>query len=281
MNWLFLIRPIVGGRICHSDETSFLKMSCFFFNYVYPGMAMKEMGKVGNPSATNYEISWVKILISILKRRRFPLFFAEIRKRLYSDIVYYILRRDLTLPFPQPKTNISLTLRPIQGEDVPKLLSLEAPDLNNAEILERINLLRILKSDIHSCYVVATDDGIPCSMAWLILPAENNKIRHFFKGKILPLTPGEVLFEGVFTLEKYRKFGIQHWRRWQFFEKGVQLGAKWAVTYIHNSNIPSLKSVKRDGYEPYMVRKEKWRFFWRTFTFTKLPPQTPFPFDNV
>ena len=240
---------------------------------------MKELGKAGNPSATNYGISLVKILISVIRGCRFPIIFAEVKKRFYSDIVYYILRRDLTLPFHPPKTNISLTLRPIQGEDIPKLLSLEAPGLSNSEILERINLLRILKSDIHSCYVVVTDDGIPCSMAWLILPAENDKIKQFFKGKILPLTAGEVLFEGVFTLEQYRKSGIQHWRRWQFFEKGAQLGAKWAVTYIRNSNIPSLKSVKRDGYEPYMMRNEKWRFFYRTFTFTKLPLQTRFPFD--
>ncbi len=263
-----------------NTETPFLKKSRFFY-YVCSDKAMKEISKLRNLSGAHYEISWVKILLSIILKGRFPLIFSEIRKRLHSDIVYYILRRDLTLPLPQPKTNMSLTLRPIQGEDIPKLLSLEAPDLKDSEFLERINLLRILKSDVQSCYVVVTDDGIPCSMAWLILPAENDKIRHFFKGKVLPLAPDEALFEGVFTLEKYRKFGIQHWRRSQFFEKGFQMGAKWAVTYVLNSNIPSLKSVKKDGYEPYIVKKEKWRFFWRKFTFTKLSPQTPFPFDNT
>jgi hypothetical protein len=130
-----------------NTEIPFLNKSNLFY-YLFSNMAMKEISRVGNLSGTHYEISWLKILSSIILKARFRLIFAEFRKRLYSDIVYYILRRDLTLPLPQPKINMSLTLRPIQGEDIRKLLSLEEPDLKNSEFLERINLLRILKSGI-------------------------------------------------------------------------------------------------------------------------------------
>ena len=62
-------------------------------------------------------------------------------------------------------------------------------------------------------------------------------------------------------------------------ERGKDIGARYVMTFVAESNTPSLKGCKRAGFYLYMMRREKWFLFRRKLTFTKLPENTPYPFD--
>jgi GNAT superfamily N-acetyltransferase len=214
----------------------------------------------------NNKISTHKILKSLILNGNAGLI-HEIKQRLLSDNLFYINRRDLTLPFTQYHNKLPLALREVQRDDIPKLLNLDTPGLASEEIIERIRLLRMLQTGIRTCYVVVTDDNKPCHMAWLIESTENKKIQIRFHGRILPLAPDEVLFEDAYTLEEYRGLGIHEWRISKFYEKALKLDARWAINYIPHSNIPSLNAARKVGFIPFMLREDNWRFFRVHFKF--------------
>jgi hypothetical protein len=112
-------------------------------------------------------------------------------------------------------------------------------------------------------------------LAWLIDSRENKKLKSFFNGAITPLADNEVLYELVFTLEKYRGLNIQVWRSLKFVEKSVAMGARWAIGYIRSTNEISLKNAQKNAFEAYMIRTDKWRFFRLNMNFKSLSPNSP------
>lgn len=219
----------------------------------------------------------IKILISLLARGQFIFFVEELRRRLYSNESFYGLRRELPIPFEPLPANLRLTIRPIREADVPKLLSLDAPNLSREEMRVRIQRLLMLKANIQTCYVAVTPDDNPCYMHWLIGPSENRKLQVLFHGGFPPLTKDEVMLEGAFTPEGYRGKGIMRWASPQITKKAADLGTRWVITFIPVANIASLKGAKRHGFKPCMIRRDKWRLFVRDITFSSLPAGTPYP----
>jgi hypothetical protein len=109
---------------------------------------------------------------------------------------------------------------------------------------------------------------------------ENSKIQAYFN-EIFPwLAPDEVLLENALTVEQFRNQGVKSAAMACIAERGKEIGARWALTFIAEHNIPSLKGAKRAGFYPYMIRHERWIFFVRSLSFTKLPPNSPYPFDK-
>jgi hypothetical protein len=60
---------------------------------------------------------------------------------------------------------------------------------------------------------------------------------------------------------------------------GKELGARWAVTFIADHNIPSLKGARNAGFVPYMIRHERWFLFHRSLTFSELPPYSHYSLE--
>ena len=56
-----------------------------------------------------------KILCSLLLQGQVGVVLKEIRRRSYSDEIFYVLRRDLRESFKPPDTGIALRLRPLRG----------------------------------------------------------------------------------------------------------------------------------------------------------------------
>jgi len=200
------------------------------------------------------------------------LLFKEIKRRFYSDTIYYGLRRDLTVHVDIPAPKIKLSLRELRKDDVPELINIFEQRLTSQELWERIRILRMINSGIQTPYVVVTDDDKPCHLAWLIDSGENEKLKSFFHGTIPPLAESEVLFEFVFTSEKYRGLGIQVWRSLRFVEKGAAMGARWALGFIRSTNEISLKNARKNAFEAYMIKTDKWRMFSCKMDFNSLPP---------
>jgi hypothetical protein len=237
-------------------------------------------GKGDSVIQNHFRISNFQVLKSLILQGHFGLIYRELCRRLYSDGYFFVLYGEISLPASIPDPKIRVTLRPMKPEDIPRLLAINQEGLKDEDVLERIRLLRILNSGIRECYVGETDDGFPCHISWLINSSQNEKIRAFYGGGVLPLAPNQVLVEGAFTHEQYQRLGIQKWRRFKFFEKSLAMGAKRVINYVRHDNIRSLKSDKGAGYRLFMIRRDSWRFFRRSFTFKPVPESTSYPLEN-
>ena len=199
----------------------------------------------GNPD--NYTASLKSMLKSVIMSGRLISVVLYFIKRLYSQGQFYILRRDLTVPIETIHNDIPLRFRLLRQDDIPKFLYAEPSLIKIIDPLERLRLMNMFNVGFQNCYVTVIDDDKPCHLCWLINSGENERIFHEFKGGIQPLAPDEVLIENTFTLEQYRRRGIQSWSIQKLIEKSAEIGAKSAFAYVRNSNTNSLKSFKKNG----------------------------------
>ena len=202
-----------------------------------------------------------------------------LRERWASRRLSYGLRRDLAVPFPAPAARVPVTIRPLRDSDVPALLALDAPGLDEAARDERRTRLDMIAAGLRTPYVAVTVDDRPCYMQWLLGPEENERVQAFFHGIFPRLAADEALLEGAFTPEEFRGQGIMAAAMAQLAELAGPLGARWVVTFVTADNLPSLKGCKRAGFAPYLTREESWQQFRRRLAFTPLPPGTPYPFE--
>jgi hypothetical protein len=229
---------------------------------------------------SHYKINRFQLLKSLIWNGHFRVIWRETRRRIYSNGYFLLLWGEIALPAQIPEPKIHVTLRLMKSDDIPKLLDINQEGLKDEDVLERIRLLRILNSGIQECYVAETDNGEICHISWWVNSSQNPIIKEFYGGGILPLAADEVLVEGAFTLEAYQRLGIQKWRRLKFFEKSRAIGAKRVINYIRHDNLPSLESSKKAGYRIFMIRRDKWRFFRRSFIFMPVPESTSYPLAN-
>jgi len=224
-------------------------------------------------------IARIKNLVFLLRHGRFQDIAEKIRHRMSSDTRSYCLRRDLSVPFQAPDAKVPITVREIRDDDKVKIFDLNRPGISPAEKKELVRRLEHLNADIPTCYVAVSDDGTPAYVQWLMGATLNDRIQSYFNGIFPVLAPDEALLENAFTLEAFRGKGIMPAAMARIAEKGSQIGARWVITFVEESNVPSLKGCKRSGFEPYMFRHERWHLFRRTLEFTRLPENTPYPFD--
>ena len=196
----------------------------------------------------------------LLANRNFRIILSEIRRRIYSDEIIYCLRRDLSISFEPPHPKIPIQIRPLNDNDIPKLLSLQKTKCGSGDYLQRLLRLQFLKANIRTCYVGLSNDDSPCFMAWLISPKENPKLQAYLKNRPL-LAADEVLLENVYIPENYRGKGIMPSAMGQLAEKGKEVGARWAIVYVFDSNIASIRGCLKAGFVKYKMGKEVWRMF--------------------
>ena len=220
------------------------------------------------------QTTWV-----LLRAARFRILFQELRRRIYSDRITYGLVRDLSLDCEAPQSRIAMTVRPLRRDDVPGLLAISR-EQNSSDIYDRIRRQHLIDYGIETCYVAVTEDGDPCFMQWLIGPDQNERIYEFFGGEYPGLKPDEMLMENAFTPEKYRGKGVMASAMWMIAAYATARKARRIITFVGDSNIASLKGCQRSGFVPYLLRKEKWRFFVSWFLFENLPAGTPYPFES-
>ncbi|MBF6570439.1 MAG: hypothetical protein IVW54_16355 [Candidatus Binataceae bacterium] len=138
----------------------------------------------------------------------------------------------------------------------------------------------VLVSGIPTCYVATTNDGDLCYVQWLIISTGQELIRPFFKGQLKFFPADTVLLEFAYTFERFRGLGIMSAAMAQIAERGIELGARSAITYVAHRNIASLKGCARAGFLPFMLRYEKWRAFRLSQKFTNLPDGFSYPFES-
>ncbi|MBV9279937.1 MAG: hypothetical protein JOZ41_07640 [Chloroflexi bacterium] len=193
-----------------------------------------------------------------------------LRRRAYSDSYFLVLRCDLAVPCEIPPTAVPVTVRPLRPADTAILLDPKRPGVDAKGVSDRLHQRRLLEVGLATCYVAQTADGHPCYMTWLVPPEENATIRAYFDDAVLPLGAGEMLMEGVFTLEAYRRRRVMEAAGVQIRALAAEAGARWIVAYVDRENVASLRGFRRNGYVPALVRRERWRLFRRRVTFGPL-----------
>lgn len=192
------------------------------------------------------------------------------RKPFRSELIALGLRRDLDIPFPAPAAKIDLTVRPMTERDMTLLFALDTPGISAEERELRKSRRELAAERVGTPYVAVTAEGEPCYVQWLLRPAENEQLREYFNNIFPHLRPDEALLEGAFTPEAHRGKGIMPCAMAQIAEQGRSVGARWILTFVTETNIPSLKGCYRAGFSPYIRRTERWVGLHRTLRFSPL-----------
>lgn len=194
----------------------------------------------------------------------------RIRSRIYSNETAYGLRRDLYRYFERPEAGIPLHVRPLEARDLDLLLA--SGDGGEEELIKRYQS-RIVDANLPTCYVAAGADDEACYMQWLIGPAQNQRIQDCFGGIFPLLAPDEALLEAAYTPRAYRGKHIMPAAMARIAEKGLEIGVRWAITFVGVENEASLKGCKRAGFEPYLLRTNYWHWFRHRTRFGPLPAE--------
>jgi RimJ/RimL family protein N-acetyltransferase len=196
------------------------------------------------------------------------LLLSEARRRLHSDWRHFGLRRDLEVPFDPPNAKVSITIRRLRDEDVPKLLDMHDRRMAPRGPYVRMHRLRFVQQGLGQCWVAArSEDDEPCYMQWVIGASENEGIARYFGGIFPRLRPDEALLEYAFTPERFQGQGIMPDAMAQIAQQARDLGALRVLTFVDHRNAAALKGCHRAGFQEYVTRVDHWRLFRRTSSF--------------
>lgn len=213
----------------------------------------------------------IKRGIEYIRQGHFVFFWKALRSRIYSQNLFFGLSRDLNRPFQPPDAKIDICIRPLQENDIESLLE-------NGELTNHMPRLAayqqfMVQTNIPTCYVAVTADGEPCYMQWLINSKENARIHDHFGETFPPLKDHEVLLEAAFMKRSFRGLRVMPAAMARIAEKGKDLGASRAITFVGSENIPALKGCRRAGFTPYILRKERWILFRQNISFSFIPKE--------
>jgi GNAT superfamily N-acetyltransferase len=194
---------------------------------------------------------------------------SALRARLWSDTRAVGLRRDVTVPFTPPPAKLAVDVTPLRPDDD---LAFLTGSTAAADAYWHLNQLRLLEVGLPTCWVARAADEKVCYMQWLIRAVDSDRVRELY-GPLFPrLAPDEALLEGAFTPAAFRGQGIMAHAMARIAERARDLGARWVITFVEETNAASLKGCQRAGFAPYTGRRESLRWLRRRVTFSPLSP---------
>ncbi len=221
------------------------------------------------PHRSNYFFPKFHKVSQLARRGHFDVLREEFAKRFNSESLSFGLQRDLNQPFEAPEAKIKFHIRPLKKGDVDEILKNTRENPVDPRIIA--SQYSLIEKNIPTCYVAATTNDTPAYMQWLISYKDNDKIEEHFKGLFPRLKKGEALLEAAYCNPAYRGLRIMPAAMAQIAEKAESINARWIKTFVDVQNIPSLKGCRRSGFEPYVLRKDRWFLFRRTTSFHAIP----------
>src|SRR5687767_977361 len=206
---------------------------------------------------------------NLLLDRKFSKIFEVAQKQLYSEDIWFGMRRNLGETFQKPKAKIEITVRLIEERDLGYLLSTAGMTVEEAKLVGWQR--KLLNANFNNCYVAVTNDDTPCYMQWVIGPTENKNINKSFRGLFPELKGHEALLEGAYMHPSFRGLGIMPDAMCQISEEAKKIGATETITFVNIDNIASLKGCKSCGYHPYTLLIQKWFMYTRGISLEAIP----------
>jgi RimJ/RimL family protein N-acetyltransferase len=227
-------------------------------------------------------MGWIDTLrngFQLLRNGHRAIFWRELRTRLYSSSTALCLRLDLEAERDHPKPRIPIVIRPLRKDD--NICLLEESDYAKAHPRWKARQLRLVESDLPTCYIAAKEHDQPCFMQWLLLPIHDTLIRDHLGKAFEPLLPDQALLEGGYMHPDCRKNGIMPAALSRIAVQAKAHGCTQVITYVDLDNIPSLIGCRRAGFQPYKVRRDRWYFLSRSLSFDRCPPHLTQQFYDV
>jgi hypothetical protein len=129
----------------------------------------------------------------------------------------------------------------------------ELPRCRGTSYVELLVRKDLCDSGVQELYV-AHSDAKPAYAQWLIRPADQDLLHRHAPGRFDHLEPDEVLLEGAFTFEAFRRMGAMVDGMAQLLRIAAEEGATSALTYVAIDNLPSLRGCANVGFDLDHVR---------------------------
>lgn len=184
----------------------------------------------------------------------------------------YGMRRDLSLPFDPEPARIEIRVRPAEPRDLDLLFAPSAGDSRTQLWRQE----RLVVANIPTCWVAVDPDEIPCFMAWLIRPQQNQLMKSEIGPGFSLLAPDEVLMESGFTPQRYRGLRIGPDAISRILQNAGP-DARWAWAYTGIDNRRAQLSLSRAGFAPAAIFRSSWRLLRHTTHVEALPPESVIP----
>tara|TARA_R110000868_G_scaffold12514_1_gene59775 strand:+ start:1187 stop:1873 length:687 start_codon:yes stop_codon:yes gene_type:complete len=194
--------------------------------------------------------------INLIRDGKLKEVWQALTRRLYSEELAFGFKRDLSIKIHKPRSLAKVIIREGTSEDE-KYFS---EDSNDGRI-----------KNFQTCYVAINYDKIPCFRTWLIDASQNEKLKKAWGNNFPQLKKDEILLEKVFTIPKYRGMGILPIALYEISEKGLKLGAKYAICFGAVMNKNTSCSFCFAGFEPYILRKVRWFLFIKFTSYQEIP----------
>lgn len=204
------------------------------------------------------------------------------RKRLYSRVVSIGVRRDLSVHVPGvigrdlavvPPAKIALEVRQLRPDDDLSFID-DVPGLDPRSAQIRMDQRWLMSGDLPTPWVAVDPDGAVRFMTFMLTARDNEAIRARW-GDLLPqLQPDEILIEGPFAEESARGLGIMKEVAGRLLQIAHDSGARYAMGFIGEQNVATLKVVELGGLAPFVKREERWFLFRRRIRFLPLESAT-------
>ncbi len=211
-------------------------------------------------------------LIWLLQSAQLGAVATLVRRWLYSDASGVGLQRGLDTPIAARRPRHPLTIRPIRPDEQAPFASTNGVRGNGAIV--RVNARYLFATEIETCYVALIDGEVPCYIQYLVFPDQNDRFATAFGEPIPPLAPGEALLEFAFTLEQYRALGVMPFAVSELAKEASLRGAERLVTWVPEWNPHVRRYMERVGFEPFAIRRERYRFFRRRVWFERTDGST-------
>ncbi|WP_298902043.1 hypothetical protein [uncultured Psychroserpens sp.] len=187
--------------------------------------------------------------------------------RLYSQVNFIGLEIDAK-DLKYNEASVDLSIRLFEDSDV------------NA-LNEGLRHVRLVEASIPSCYVAVTNNNVVVNRQWVFKHEQNDQVANYF-GQIFPrLKEYELLIEGVFTHPDYRGMRIMPNAIFQTLTQEQYKSIDRIIVFVDRTNIASLKGFKRIGFNPYILRQEKWFLFNRKVAFVPMPSALEKSYSNL
>lgn len=223
-----------------------------------------------NTNVYSHESLTAKIskVLTYLITGQFVHYFKGLPKRIYSQTLSIGLRRDLQREFDTPSAAINLSIRPLQESGVKMLFKEDSSSHKFQELIKTRG--ELTQAPIPHCYMAVTEDNTPCYMQWLIGPQHNHLIQHFLGNSFPFLNQNEALLEGAFISSAFQDKGVVPDAMSQIALEANKMGVRWVLTFVELENTPVLRDCHRSGFSPYIIKKERWLFFYHQVSFEAL-----------
>jgi hypothetical protein len=173
--------------------------------------------------------------------------------------------RDLEAPLQAPRAKIPIAVRPATRDDAAAILE----RISELAGYDRSNRELFLRMGIGTCYVAVTERDELCYMQWLIGREHNLLLAEHTH---LPtLEHSEALLENAFTPAGFRGQGIMSAAMAQIAAEASKLGARWVLTVVSELNLASIKGCVRAGFQPHMLKMDRWRLLRHQIRYTGVP----------